>query len=115
MLRRHPNARSALPRVTSLIALLLALSATAATASEALLSRGGCIGCHRIGENLMGPPLREVAARYRNDPDAATILFDKVREGGEGAWGDIPMPPKSPEQFSDEDLHAVIQWILQLQ
>ncbi|MFT4045862.1 MAG: c-type cytochrome [Solimonas sp.] len=99
--------------------MLLCLAALAvaapALADEAMLERGGCVGCHRVNEKLVGPPLRAVAAKYRNVPDAAAQLFASVREGSEGVWGDIPMPPKAPEQLSDADLQATIAWILQLQ
>lgn len=98
----------------SLMTLGTALTPIFAFANEALLEKGGCVGCHRIEEKLVGPALREVAAKYRDDSNVAEHLFDKVRNGGEGTWGDMPMPPKAAEHFSDDELRMLINWILQL-
>ena len=76
--------------------------------------QGGCISCHRVEEKLIGPAYNEVAKRYRGKDKAAERLFAKVREGGEDEWGDIPMRPNGVEKISDEDLKAVIAWILVL-
>lgn len=85
-----------------------------AAADEQLMSKAGCVGCHRIDQKVNGPAFKAVAARYRNDAQAAEHLFVKIREGGEGAWGDLPMVPNSPEKISDTDLKAMIAWILSL-
>jgi len=58
----------------------------------------------------VGPSFREVAARYAADPDAARKLQAKIREGGQGAWGQVPMPPH-PE-LSDADLGNLVAWVL---
>ncbi len=85
-----------------------------ADASEELMSRGGCISCHRVDQKLLGPSFQEVAVRYRSDPQAAAKIFAKVREGGEGEWGDLPMQPNGEEKISDADLQTVVEWILSL-
>lgn len=90
-------------------------SHSAAIASEEMMSSGGCISCHRVDQKLIGPGFKEVAARYRKDPQAAARLFAKVREGGEGEWGDMPMQPNSEEKISDADLRTLIDWLLKLQ
>lgn len=88
----------------------------AAKASEELMEKAGCIACHRIDEKLIGPAYREVAKKYRSSPREQTMIYltDKVREGGEGVWGDIPMAPNPPSKISDEDLKKLLEWILSL-
>ena len=90
----------------------LAVSA-AAQASEELMEKSGCVSCHRIDQKLIGPAFKDVAARYRSDKDALPKLLEKVRDGGEGVWGDMPMPPNAVEKISDADLKTLIEWILQ--
>lgn len=109
--------RELVVRVGALLVLGAAVqlvSPLAAASGEDLLSHGGCISCHRVDQKLLGPAFKEVAARYRGDAQAAARLFTKVREGGEGEWGDLPMQPNGEEKISDADLRAVLDWILQL-
>jgi cytochrome c len=88
---------------------------TQARASEELMEKGGCIACHRIDEKLIGPPYKAVAAKYRsNKAEALAYLLTKVREGGEGVWGDVPMPANSIEKIDDADLKTLLEWILAL-
>ena len=84
-----------------------------AQASEELMEKSGCVSCHRIEQKLIGPSFRDVAAKYKSDKDALPYLLEKVRDGGEGVWGDMPMPPNSVEKISDDDLKSVIEWVLQ--
>ncbi|HMN46105.1 MAG TPA: c-type cytochrome [Povalibacter sp.] len=111
------NASIAKRIALSLVAVWAATSLPVQTfaSDEALMERGGCISCHRVDQKLLGPSFKEVAARHRGDPQAAARLFAKVREGGEGEWGDLPMQPNGEEKISDENLQAVIAWILSLQ
>ena len=78
------------------------------------MNRSGCISCHRIDQKLIGPAFTDVSKRYRGDASVGARLFAKVRAGGEGEWGDLPMQPNGPEKISDEDLNALLAWILQL-
>jgi cytochrome c len=97
-----------------LIAIIASGLATFVSANEQVLSKAGCIGCHRIDQKINGPAFKDIAARYKNDADAPQILFAKIREGGEGVWGDLPMVPNGPEKISDNDLRGLIRWILAL-
>jgi len=88
---------------------------THARASQELMEKGGCIACHRVDEQLIGPAYKAVAAKYRSNKVAALeYLLTKVREGGEGVWGDIPMPPNSIEKIDDAELKTLLEWILGL-
>jgi cytochrome c len=100
--------------IISLLA-LAALVGPPAQASEAIMKKARCNACHTIDTKRVGPPYKEVAARYRGDAGAPARLFEKVRKGGSGNWGDLQMLPHTPEQISDADLEAVIHWILSLQ
>jgi cytochrome c len=95
---------------------LLAGGANAAldnTSAEAMMKKDGCAACHTIDKKLVGPPYVEVAAKYKGDKDALTKLTDKVKKGGVGVWGQIPMPPNA--QVSDADIKELVTWILTLQ
>ncbi|MDD5250951.1 MAG: c-type cytochrome [Rhodocyclaceae bacterium] len=89
----------------------LALATPAAFASEAIATKAGCLACHKIDVKLVGPAYKDVAAKYKGQ-DVAAKLADKVRKGGSGVWGPIPMPPNPPEKINDADLKAVVQWVL---
>ncbi len=75
-----------------------------------LLDTHGCSGCHGLGERVVGPSFKEVAAKYSGDPTAPARLAQKVRDGGQGAWGPVPMPPNP---VPDKELKTIIDWILQ--
>jgi cytochrome c len=83
-----------------------------AQASMELAKKARCVACHALDKKLVGPSYQDVAAKYKGHPEAASMLFDKVRNGGSGNWGQIPMTPNGPDKISDENLKAVIQWIL---
>jgi len=96
-----------------LAAAALALVPAAALANEALAAKNGCLACHAVDKKVVGPSYKEVAAKYRNDKGAAAKLEAKVKSGGMGVWGQVPMPPNS--QVSDADIKALVKWVLSLQ
>jgi|SRR5579862_389870 len=81
-------------------------------AAEALMRKDGCAACHAIDKKIIGPPYRDVADKYRGDAGAAARLVDKVRKGGAGVWGQVPMPPNP--QTPDADVRELVGWILAL-
>lgn len=95
-----------------LTALMAVCLAPAAQASEALASKAGCMACHAKDKKLVGPAFRDISAKYKDQKDAEAKLVDKVRKGGSGVWGPIPMSANGPDKISDGDLKTVIQWIL---
>lgn len=98
-----------------LIVLLAVIGvALPAAANEAIIKKARCVACHSVEQKRVGPAYKDVANRYRGQ-DVAETLFQKVRHGGKGNWGEIPMTPHSPEQISDDDLKTAIAWILNLQ
>lgn len=75
----------------------------------ALATRQGCMGCHAIERKLVGPTFKEVAARYASKNMGAQLAH-RIRAGGSGQWGAIPMPPQS--QLSGTDARSLADWIL---
>jgi cytochrome c len=69
-----------------------------------------CMGCHAIDRKLVGPSFRQVAEKYKGQPQAGAQLEKKVRNGGSGVWGPIPMP--SHPRMNDADIKTVVAWIL---
>ncbi len=88
-----------------------ALTAQAGPAEDAL-NKGGCMACHAKDKKLVGPAFKDVAAKYKGQGDAVAKLTEKVRKGGAGVWGPIPMPANGPDKISDADLKLVIESIL---
>ena len=94
---------------------LVAGSAHAAldnAAAEALMKKDGCAVCHSVDKKIVGPSYQEVAAKYKGDAGAAAKLIKKVKDGGSGVWGPVPMPPNATT--SDADIKNLVDWILTL-
>ena len=81
-----------------------------AAASEELAKKHNCLACHAVDKKIVGPAYKEVAAKYRGDKAAEAMLFDKVKKGGVGVWGQIPMPPNAT--VPDADIKALVKWVL---
>jgi cytochrome c len=79
---------------------------------QALAEKSACLACHDVDKKIVGPSYKEVAAKYKDDKDAEAKLFKKVKEGGSGVWGAIPMPPNSA--VKDDDIKTLVKWILSL-
>lgn len=96
-----------------LVASLLAFAMIpGAQASEAQATKAGCMACHAKDKKVLGPSFRDVAAKYKDQKDIEAKLIDKVRKGGSGSFGPMPMSPNGPDKISDDDLKAVVEWIL---
>jgi cytochrome c len=98
-----------------LIAMITALSvsvpALAADEGEALFTKSKCSTCHKPDSKAVGPSIKDIAAKYAADKEAATKLEKKVRGGGAGSWGTMPMP-KTPASVSDADIKTMVTWVL---
>lgn len=71
-----------------------------------------CFACHKVDRTTLGPSFKSVAAKYADDEDAAVRLAKKIREGGVGVWGAVPMPAQN--QVTDDEALSLAHWILQL-
>jgi cytochrome c len=95
----------------AVLALALALAAALpAYAQEELAKKHNCFACHAVDKKLVGPSYKDVAAKYRDDKQAEGKLFEKVKKGGQGVWGQVPMPPNT--QVPDSDIKSLVKWIL---
>ena len=96
---------------------LAATLAVAAVASPAfanleLAQKNACTACHAVDKKLVGPAYKDVANKYRGDTKAEAMLEEKVKKGGVGVWGQVPMPPNT--NVKDEDVKTLVKWILSL-
>jgi cytochrome c len=81
-------------------------------AAESLMKTHGCASCHDVDRKVIGPAFRDVAARYKDDKEAATKLANKVKKGGAHVWGEMAMPPNV--LISDAEIKDLVNWILTL-
>jgi cytochrome c len=92
---------------------LTAFAAQAGTAeTEAAMNKAGCMACHTKDKKLVGPAFKEIAAKYKGNANAATLLAEKVRKGGSGSFGPVPMSPNGADKISDKDLKEAVELIL---
>jgi cytochrome c551/c552 len=74
-----------------------------------LLQQNACMACHQLDTKVVGPALRDVAKKYADRSDASSYLANKIKNGGSGVWGAMPMPPQA---LSDAEAAALAQWLL---
>ena len=83
-----------------------------AKASEDLLKKHVCTACHSIDKKMVGPAYKDVAAKYRGQKDVEAKLAEKVKKGGKGVWGEVPMPPNAA--VPDDDIRTMVRYVLSL-
>jgi len=91
-------------------ALGLAFTAAPAFASLELATKSACTACHAVDKKLVGPSYKDVAAKYKGNAKAEAMLVEKVKKGGVGTWGQVPMPPNA--NVKDEDVKTLVKWVL---
>ncbi len=82
----------------------------AAHASEELFKTSNCNSCHAMDKKLVGPALKDISAKYKTQKGTDAMLASKIKKGGAGVWGVIPMPPNAA--VSDEDALTLAKWVL---
>ena len=82
------------------------------TKAQEIMAKAGCAACHAIDKKGVGPAYTDVAKKRKGEPGAAAMLVKKVRDGGVGAYGQIPMPPNPASKISDDELKTMIDWVL---
>jgi cytochrome c len=88
----------------------LAMASTAALANADLAKAKNCLACHSVDKKIVGPAYKDIAAKYANDKTAVDRLAKKVREGGVGVWGAVPMPANP--QVNEAEARTLVQWVL---
>ena len=84
--------------------------AAAVNANLELATKNGCMACHGVNNKIVGPGYNEVVARYKDQTDAEARLIAKIKAGGQGVWGSVPMPPNG--HLPDDDIKTLVKWIL---
>jgi len=79
-------------------------------AAAQIATKNACFGCHQVNRAVVGPSFQQIASKYQNDPSAELKLMQKIKQGGSGVWGVLPMP--SHPTMNDADIKTVTQWIL---
>lgn len=85
-----------------------AAAASPGAAALALAQKGGCTACHGVDSKIVGPGFREIAAKYAARSDVESYLAGKIKAGGQGIWGAIPMPPQT---VPDSDIAVIAKWL----
>jgi len=93
--------------------MIATIISSGATADIDLAKRSGCLACHSVSKKIIGPSLRDIGKRYKDDAGAKARLIAKVKSGSRGAWGSAPMPPYSP-RVSDENIEILVTFVLSL-
>ena len=101
----------------SAVAVLLASGQANAAISKdealELAKKSGCLACHSIEKKVVGPAWQDVANKYKGDASMKDKLVAKVKSGGKGVWGEVPMPPYSP-RVPDADIEKMAEFVLSL-
>lgn len=90
-------------------AIVAAAPASAGARAQQLLARNGCVACHHPANRLVGPSFAEIAGKQVARADAKAYLAGKIRQGGAGVWGSIPMPPQT---ISEAEASELATWIV---
>lgn len=90
---------------------LMIASSAQAVDMPPLAQKSGCVACHAIDHKVLGPAWMDVAKKYKGDKGAEAKLVAKVKKGGGGVWGAMPMPPQAT---SEADAKKLVKFILSL-
>jgi cytochrome c len=88
------------------------LASGSAMANADLAKAKNCMACHAVGNKVVGPAFKDVAAKYAGQKDAEDKLTQKVIKGGSGVWGAVPMPANG--QVSEAEARTLVKWVLSL-
>lgn len=97
-------------KALALAALGLMAVAGPTFAQADLAKQKNCLACHAVDKKIVGPAYKDVAAKYKNDKNAPAMLAKKIREGGVGVWGQVPMPANP--QVNEQEAASLAKWVL---
>ena len=96
----------------SIVLMSLALvCAFPASASEDLAKAKNCLTCHGVAKKIVGPGLKDIAAKRAGEKGAEALLAGKIKNGSKDEWGSVPMPANA---VSDDEAAKLAKWILSL-
>ena len=101
-------------KIVSSLIIFLVFAANNGLANDAkkLIKKNGCLACHSVKLKVLGPSFIDIANKYENNINNQQILVQKVKKGGSGNWGKIPM--MSHPNITNEELNLMVRWILNL-
>ncbi|CAM2144176.1 MULTISPECIES: c-type cytochrome [Paraburkholderia] len=117
-LRESRRARSGALLVQAAVLVAVSLHAAGAAAQTQepveLVDQQHCMFCHTSDAPFLAPSFHQIAQRYRDQPNASTMLEEKLRHGGKVHWGDMsmPLPADRGGPLSAEDARTLVQWVL---
>mgnify|MGYP001952271235 FL=1 len=82
------------------------------SAEQRMAASKNCLSCHSVQRKIVGPAFKDIASKYADHPEAATRLADKIRNGGGGVWGPIPMPANP--KVNEAEARQLADWVLTL-
>jgi cytochrome c len=91
------------------IAALVAVSSPAWADAE-LAKAKNCMACHAVATKMVGPSYKDVAAKYKDNKDAVSVLAAKIQKGGSGVWGPVPMPANA--QVNEAEAQKLAAWVM---
>ncbi len=101
----------------ALLGLAFVAQASGALASKASLAEGetlmkksDCFSCHQVKRKVVGPSFIDIAKKYKSKKAAVSILVKKIKEGGSGTWGAVPMAAHA--SLPDADIDKMVKWVL---
>ena len=98
--------------VAAIGSVIISSQARADDGAKALAQKSGCLACHSVEVKVVGPAFKDVAAKYKGK-DMEAKLVAKVKAGGSGVWGPVPMPANSP-QVKDDDIKTIVHWVVSI-
>lgn len=96
----------------SAVTTLMSMSAMAEEKAQEIMSGNGCVACHATDSQLVGPSYRAISEHYDHNEENVAFLVDKIRAGGAGSFGQVPMPPHG--HVSEEEARVVVEWVFTL-
>lgn len=81
-----------------------------AAAAKTLAAKSACLACHSADKKIVGPAYKEVAAKHKGQADALEKVAARIKSGGSGVYGPVPMPPQPA--LKDEELKLLAAWVL---
>lgn len=96
----------------SVVAGVLGTAPLLAQDGEALFNSKPCVACHQIETKMVGPALKEVAAKYAGQDGAVDMLAASIKDGSSGKWGPAPMPPNP---VTEDEARTLAEWVLSLE
>ncbi len=101
------QARPATEMIANSAAVPVAVNTAAVTP---LLQKNACLACHGMDSKLLGPSFKDIANKYKDRAYAVNYLSDKIKGGGQGVWGSMPMPAQT---LSDAEAAQLARWLAQ--